>query len=150
MNYIDDNGMIVSCFACKEIWDPIGDVNPRHCPKCSADLREVTPGRMWQVDGGPKCSWLKPEPKPVPFEREKMKQTTYNVLSDRLDCSRQKYGKLKSHWEGIGVIDGEIYELKMAMHGRDLMRIYEEAADVANGCVRLMEYLEEAMQDVDD
>lgn len=65
-------------------------------------------------------------------------QRTMSVLRSRYAASVEKYGALKNAQEAMGVLDGEVHEVRLALHARDPQEIYDEFADVANTCVRWM------------
>lgn len=63
---------------------------------------------------------------------------TKAVLRSRYAASVEKYGPMKSAYEAMGVLDGEVHEVRLALHARDPQEIYDEFADVANTCIRWM------------
>jgi len=67
---------------------------------------------------------------------------TIDELEARLIASTIKNGPMSSHWEAMGVLDGEVHEIRLAIHARDTAGIYAEFADAANTCVRWMQEME--------
>lgn len=67
---------------------------------------------------------------------------TISELQRRYMRSCKTYGVMQSVQEAMGVLDGELHELRLAIHARDTENIYEEMADVANTCIRWMQEME--------
>lgn len=69
-------------------------------------------------------------------------ERTIEELEGRLMASTMKYGPMASHWEAMGVLDGEVHEVRLAIHARDTEAIYAEFADCANTCIKWMQEME--------
>ena len=69
-------------------------------------------------------------------------QKTIEELSRRLVASTEKNGPMASVWEAMGVLDGEVHEIRLAIHARDTAATYAEFADGANACIRWMQEME--------
>lgn len=67
---------------------------------------------------------------------------TVDELESRLTLSTAKYGTMASHYEAIGALDGEIHEIRLAIHARNNEEIYNEFADAANVLIRWMQEME--------
>lgn len=65
-------------------------------------------------------------------------ERTKATLRSRYADSVGKYGRMKNVHEAMGVLDGEVHEVRLAIHARDPQEIYDEFADVANTCIRWM------------
>ena len=67
---------------------------------------------------------------------------TIMELQRRYLKSCKTYGSIKSVQEAMGALDGEVHEVRLAIHLRDDKNIYDEFADVANVCIRYMQEME--------
>jgi hypothetical protein len=75
---------------------------------------------------------------PTDDDAYEITQRTMSVLRSRYAASVEKYGPMKSAYEAMGVLDGEVHEVRLALHARAEQAIYDEFADVANTCIRWM------------
>ena len=67
---------------------------------------------------------------------------TITELQRRYMRSCKTYGKMQSVQEAMGALDGEVHEVRLAIHSRDDQNIYDELADTANVCIRWMQEME--------
>lgn len=67
---------------------------------------------------------------------------TIMELQRRYIRSCKTYGKMQSVQEAMGALDGEVHEVRLAIHSRDDQNIYDEFADTANVCIRQMQEME--------
>ena len=67
---------------------------------------------------------------------------TIYELQRRYSRSCKTYGTMQSVQEAMGALDGEVHEVRLAIHSRDDQNIYDEFADTANVCIRQMQEME--------
>jgi len=67
---------------------------------------------------------------------------TITELQRRYHRAFGEHGRMVCERQAMGVLDGEVHELRLAIHARDTKNIYEEFADVANTAIRWMQEME--------
>lgn len=67
---------------------------------------------------------------------------TITELQRRYHRATKEHGPMVCERQAMGVLDGEVHELRLAIHARDTKNIYEEMADCANTCIRWMQEME--------
>ena len=61
------------------------------------------------------------------------------MLDDRIDHAQKKHpGFAKDAFDALNVIEGEMQELRQAVHGESRKRQVDEALDVAATCIRFI------------